>query len=121
MKTTILTILCCVLSISLYAQGQHLEISSCDVTVYTDNGAYIKAKSSSASAVHFEFSFTEQYTKDGKTVEAETSYSFNINANEAKQLFYSQNGVIKITFIKCQPIDSGNKEQTPSRISRRNR
>jgi hypothetical protein len=120
MKKVILTILC-VLGIGVYAQGERIEATSCKVTVYTDNGAYVKAKSTNPETYHCDITYTEQYTKDGKTVEAETSYSFNIDANEEKQLFYSQNGVIKITFVKCQPVASDSQGQTPTRVSGRRR
>ena len=119
MKTSSLTMLLLALGMSVYAQSEHLEISSCDVKVYTDNGAYVKAKSTNAATIHFEFTYTEEYVKNGKKYESESSYSFNIAPNESKQLFFSQNGVTKLTFVKCQATDSQGQSSTPT--SRRQR
>jgi hypothetical protein len=101
MKKTILFVLF-LLGFFLCAKGQRIEATSCNVTVYTDNGAYVKAKSTNSAPVRCEITYTERYTKDGQTYEAESTYSFGIAANEEKQLFYSQNGVVKITITKCQ-------------------
>jgi hypothetical protein len=106
MKNSILTLLC-FFACAVLAQGQRIEsTSSCGVTVYTDNGAYVKAKNSSSAAQQCEFTYTERYTKDGKTYEVESTYKFGIAANEERQLFFSQNAVVKISITKCQSANS---------------
>jgi hypothetical protein len=116
MKKMIYVSLLLLWSTSGYIQGQRIESTLNGVTVYTDNGAYIKAKNTNATTYKCEFIYTERYTKDGKTVDADSNYSFSIAGNEERQLLYSSIGVVKITMTKSGPEDS-DENQAPSNSS----
>lgn len=117
------------LFISLFAfgiQAQRISASGCGVTVYTDNGAYVKAFSKNTHNVNVKMTFTEEVVKNGETTNYESNYSFSIAANEEKQLFFSSNKVIALSITSCEEELSAEeqdkvakKEETLKRLRQR--
>lgn len=94
------------LSFGLCAYSQRISASGCGVTVYTDNGAYVKAFSKNTHNVNVKMTFTEQVVKNGETADYESTYSFSIAPDEEKQLFVSSNEVIALSITSCQEEES---------------
>lgn len=106
MKKIFLTIMVVSLA-GLCAQAQRISTTLCSVTVYTDNGVYVKAYSANSHKVNVKLTYTEQVVKDGDTIDYENTYSFSIAAKEEKQLFVSSNKVTALTITSCQEEDNG--------------
>lgn len=93
-------------SLGTYTYAQRIETSSNSITVYTDNGAYVKAKSSNSNTMQVKFNYTEEsINNQGDTIRMEYSYSFSINPNEEKQLFYTSNKIIALGSMTCENED----------------
>jgi hypothetical protein len=96
-----------------------------DVTVYTNNGAYVKARNPSDYKNYtVAISFTETYLKNGKKLSVLSTYKFSIVHNEEKQLFASQNAISNIQIVNCDysvDIDAAKLLELKKRQAARNR
>jgi hypothetical protein len=86
----------------MYAQKYPIGDSNNGVTVYTDNGAIVKASNSNDNVCHCEFTYKVQYTKYGQTVEDTVKYTFDIDPKEERTLFQTSATVTSITNLQVK-------------------